>query len=61
MRESLDNAFREIRKVDHLIFVSLKYTRTVDMIKHVIKRMISSFDFMMDALLLDLKKKKRIK
>ncbi len=59
MRESLDNVVRELRKVDHLIFVSLKYTRTVDVLKHIIKRMISAFDFMMDALLINLKKKKK--
>ncbi len=59
MMESLDNAFKELRKTDHLIFVSLKYTRTVDILKHIIKRMISAFDFMIDALLI--KKKKKIK
>lgn len=61
MKESLDNAVRELRKVDHLVFVSLKYTRTVDVLKHIIKRMISAFDFMMDALLIDLKKKTKKK
>ncbi len=61
MQQSLDNALRELRKVDHLIFVSLKYTRTVDILKHVIQRMINAFDFMMDALLISLKKKKKQK
>ncbi len=61
MKESLDNAVRELRKVDHLVFVSLKYTRTVDVLKHIIKRMISAFDFMMDALFIDFKKKKKTK
>lgn len=59
MIESLDNAFKELRKTDHLIFVSLKYTRTVDILKHIIKRMINAFDFMINALLI--KKKKKIK
>ncbi len=59
MKRSLDNALRELRKVDHLIYVSLKYTRTVDVLKHIIKRMISAFDFMMDALLINLKQKKK--
>ena len=61
MRQSLDNALRELRKVDHLIFVSLKYTRTADMLKHIIKRLINAFDFMIDALLINLKKKNKIK
>ncbi len=61
MKESLDNVVRELRKVDHLIFVSLKYTRTADVLKHIIKRMISAFDFMMGALFIDFKKKKKNK
>jgi len=61
MRQSLDNSIRELRKVDHLIFVSLKYTRTADMLKHIIKRLINAFDFMIDALLINLKKKNKIK
>lgn len=58
MQESLDNALRELRKTDHLIFVSLKYTRTVDILKHIIKRLISSFDFMIKVLFMIKKNKK---
>jgi hypothetical protein len=38
-------------RVDHLIFVSLKYSRTVDVIKSVIKRLISTYEIAMKALL----------
>ena len=61
MKEFLHKAEKELKIVDHSIYVSLKYTRTVDIIKHIIERLISSFDFMIEALLLYLKKKKKIK
>ena len=44
-------AKKEMVRVDHLIFVSLKYSRTVDVIKSVIKRIISTFDLGMIAAL----------
>ncbi len=34
------NALDELKKVDHLVFVTLKYTRTVDIIRSAIDRMI---------------------
>jgi hypothetical protein len=50
-----DSAFyqakKEMVRVDHLIFVSLKYSRTVDVIKSVIKRLISTIDITMQACL----------
>src|SRR3989338_11155749 len=58
--ESLAEAKEELKRVDHLIFVSLKYTRTVDVIKSVIERMITFFDFAIDALLKYAKGKKMI-
>ena len=60
MRESLDKAYRELRRADHLIFVSLKYIRTVDVIRSVIKRLINGFDFGVLALLELAKSKKNI-
>lgn len=50
MKESLSNAREELKRADHLIYVSLKYTRTVDVIKSVIDRLISSFDCVIDGL-----------
>ena len=52
MEESLNDAKEELKRVDHLIYVSLKYTRTVDVLLNVIRRMIDAYDFMMEALLL---------
>ena len=40
----LDDAKSELKRVDHLLYVSLKYTRTVDVLKSVINRMIAAFD-----------------
>ncbi len=60
MEEAFKNAVEELKRVDHLIFVSLKYTRTVDVIKNTVKRMIACFDFGMDSLLLYAKEKKMI-
>ncbi|MEK6822881.1 MAG: hypothetical protein AABY13_03550, partial [Nanoarchaeota archaeon] len=41
-------------------FVSLKYTRTVDVIKNIIERLISTIDFGFDVLLHHAKKTKKI-
>lgn len=59
--ESLDEAKEELKRVDHLIYVSLKYTRTVDVIKSIIERMINSFEFSIRASLEYAKEKKKIK
>ena len=58
--ETLENARKELMRVDHLVYVSLKYTRTVDMIKHVIGRLISAYEFLNHALLLYSKELKNI-
>ncbi len=34
-----DSALQELKRADHLIYVTLKYTRTVDVIKNTIKRL----------------------
>jgi hypothetical protein len=49
--ESLDDAREELKRVDHLIYVSLKYTRTIDVFLNAIGRMIDAYEFMFDALL----------
>jgi|FLOH01.1.fsa_nt_gi hypothetical protein len=51
MLESLNDANEELKRVDHLIYVSLKYTRTVDVLLNVINRMIDAYDFIIEALL----------
>lgn len=60
MEESLEDAKEELKRVDHLFYVSLKYTRTVDMIRTMIERLISTFDCGMLSLLKYAKEKKKI-
>lgn len=52
MEDTLQEALNEVKRVDHLIHVSLKYTRTVDVLISVLQRFISCIDFLMDALIL---------
>jgi hypothetical protein len=59
--ESLEDAKEEIKRVDHLFYVSLKYTRTVDMMRNLIERLISTFDCAILSLLEYAKEKKKIK
>ena len=59
--EALENTIDELKRADHLFYVSLKYTRTVDMIKHVIERIISTNECAAEALLHFAKSKKLIK
>jgi hypothetical protein len=61
MKESLDNAKEELKRVDHLIYVSLKYTRTVDVLISIIERMSNAYSNIVDVLIKLAIKKKRIK
>jgi hypothetical protein len=61
MKETINSAKEELKRVDHLFYVSLKYTKTVDVIRSIIKRIINVFEYSIDALLLHEKKKKKIK
>ena len=60
MKEALDNAIMELKRVDHLFYVSLKYTRTADMMKHMIERLISTFYYGIESLLKKAKDEKKI-
>ena len=61
MEEALEDAKEELKRVEHLFYVSLKYTRTVDMMRKLIERLISTFDYGMLSLLEYAKEKKKIK
>jgi hypothetical protein len=58
--ESIQNAMQELKRADHSIAVSLKYTRTVDVIKSIIERLINTISFALDALLRHAKAQKKI-
>lgn len=60
MEEALTNAIEELKRVDHLIYVSLKYTRTVDVIRSVIKRIMDSYDAIIEGFLNKLEEEHKI-
>ena len=41
MKVFLEEEREELKRADHIIFVSLKYTRTVDVIKNLVERLIN--------------------
>lgn len=51
MDEAIENAVEELKRVDHSIFVSLKYTRTVDILENIISRMVDCYEYLFIALL----------
>jgi len=59
-QESIQSALQELKRADHSIAVSLKYTRTVDVIKSIIERLINTIGFALDALLHHAKSQKKI-
>ena len=61
MIELLDDAGEELKRADHLIYVSLKYTRTADVLINTLSRMIDAYELLIDALLLYAKETKDLK
>jgi hypothetical protein len=60
INDFLDDAVTELKRVDHLVFVSLKYTRTVDVLLNIISRQIDGYEQMWNALLTRLVNEKTI-
>lgn len=60
MIESLTKAREELKRVDHLVYVSLKYTRTVDVLWNTMSRMVEFYDHAVDSLLKKLVEERRI-
>ena len=57
----LEDAREEMKRADHLLYVSLKYTRTVDVLKSLIDRLINTINAITDELLDYALQKKKIK
>lgn len=51
MKESMFYASEELKRAEHLLYVSLKYTRTTDVIKSLVERLIACFDHVIDGIL----------
>lgn len=60
MKEAFEQSVGELKRADHLFYVSLKYTRTVDVIKNVIGRLINCFEFGFESILRHAKENKKI-
>ncbi|MBI2673640.1 hypothetical protein HYX19_05235 [Candidatus Woesearchaeota archaeon] len=61
IEEEVDSAYGQLQRADHLLYVTLKYTRTGDIIKNTIKRLITTFDYAVLEILEVAKDNKKIK
>jgi len=61
MTEMLEKIIKEKTSADHLLYVSMKYTKTCDVMINLLKRWKIMMDYAFDALLEKAKKKKMIK
>ncbi len=59
--ELAETAREELKRADHSIFVSLKYAKTIDILKNTVKRLISACELGILEVSEFLKKKKKIK
>ena len=59
MKDYLDDIKNELKRVDHLLYVSLKYTRTVDVVISVDNRFINAYDLGMEGLIAKVKKRRK--
>ncbi|MEM2121172.1 MAG: hypothetical protein QXU20_00745 [Candidatus Woesearchaeota archaeon] len=57
MSEYLKEAYQELKRAEHSLFVSLKYTRTIEVMSSIITRLVSFYDNLIDALI-EIKSKK---
>lgn len=60
MLEDTDTAKGQLQRVDHLIYVTLKYTRTADVILNTIQRIIDSLHYLFEEVFEVAKKNKMI-
>ncbi|MHA1911435.1 MAG: hypothetical protein ACTSYA_07050 [Candidatus Kariarchaeaceae archaeon] len=51
MDEYLLEAREELKRLEHIIYVSLKYTRTVDVILNALKRIVETYNFIIESYL----------
>ena len=60
-QETQPEEFEELKRAEHLLFVSLKYTKTTDVMKNLIRRLINAYDYAVIKALTRMKEKGRIK
>ena len=49
MNEYLLEAREELKRLEHILYVSLKYSRTVDVLTNALNRLVSIYDFIIEA------------
>lgn len=57
MNEYLIEAREELKRLEHIIYVSLKYTRTTDVLVNALTRLLSVYDLIIEGYLEDAKEK----
>ncbi len=50
LEETLKNALQELKRADHIFYVSLKYARTVDIMRNLIERLIASLEYQAETI-----------
>ncbi len=58
--EYLIEAREELKRLEHIIYVSLKYTRTVDVIINALNRLVAIYDLIIEAFLEQAREQKKI-
>lgn len=58
-KEALETAKEELKRLDHLVYVSLKFTRAADVFKSIIQKSLLVFDHSFLSLLLELKNRNK--
>jgi len=61
MLEHDSDAREELKRADHLLYVTLKYTKNIDVIKNTIRRLINACDYTILDMMEYLKSRKKIK
>lgn len=56
----LEEAYEEFKRLDHIVYITSKYCRTIDVIKSALQRVLEIFDLLIEALLYHSKEKKQI-
>ena len=60
MEEHIFEGREELKRVEHIIYVSLKYTRTTDVLNNALMRLVSFYDFMVEGYLIHALEKEQI-
>ena len=61
IEDNQNKALEEIKRADHQVHVTLKYTRTADVIRNIIERLINAYDYIFLEYLTYLKDKGKLK